>query len=275
MSFLTNSALLGGFLKGPYFHLRRLIRNSNYRQVAFLKFRYGLSRRYTQKTIKAFGVRYCVPDVASFLGMLDEIYGNEIYRFPVNADSPVIIDIGANIGVSINYFLSCYPKARILGYEADPAIFRCLKDNVPTDNPDVELVNCAVWDENTRLNFTQEGADGGRLNKGEGIEVPAVDIRELLAGRKVDLLKIDIEGAEQRVLLACAGALDNVERIFIEYHSVLGQRQRLAEILSILAEQGFRLHVHSLWNNPQPFHHTESHGDFDMQLNIFGWKHVG
>lgn len=274
MSFLTSSALLGGFLKGPYFHLRRLVGNNNYRQVALLKFMHGLSQRYTEKTIKAFGVRYSVPDVASFLGMLDEIYGSEIYRFSVNTESPLIVDIGANIGVSVNYFLACYPQARILAFEADPKIFNHLVRNVPADNRNVELINKAVWNENTRLNFSQEGADGGRVEGSAGIEIDAVDIREVIQGKKIDLLKIDIEGAEQQVLPACAGMLGNVNRIFVEYHSVSGCQQRLDEILKVLVDQGFRLHFQTLWESPRPFHQQEVHGDFDMQMNIFGWKDV-
>lgn len=272
MSFLTDSSLLGGFLRTPYFHAKRLLLERNYRSVAMLKMRHGLAARYSGKTIRAFGVTYRVPDVASFLGMLDEIYGNEIYRFPTTNDAPLIVDIGANVGVSVNYFLSQYPGAHIIAYEADPDVFTCLQQNIGAQAARVTLHNQAVWVENTRLPFAQEGADGGRLTGAGGIDVPAVDIREVLAGKRIDLLKIDIEGAEETVLPACAGHLDRVERVFVEYHSRPESPQRLGEIAGLLNAAGFRLHVQTVSASRAPFAGRRIRDGFDMQLNIFAWR---
>ena len=272
MSFLTDSSLLGGFIKRPYFHAERMLRERNYRSIAWLRMRHGFAKRYREKRIHAFGVNYRVPDVASFLGMLDEIYGNGIYHFDSGNEAPVIVDIGANIGVSVNYFLANYPGAWIYAYEADPAIFDCLQHNVVLHNDHVELINQAVWHEDTCLRFVQEGADGGRLSGNGGIAVPAVDIRKVLAGKQIDLLKIDIEGAEEIVLPACAGSLDNVERIFLEYHSNPDRPQRLGGIADLLNSAGFRLHVQTVRGSRAPFTELQLHAGFDMQLNIFAWR---
>jgi len=272
MSFLTDSSLIGGFLRAPYFHVKRLLCERDYRTVALLKTVHGLARRYREKQIRAFGVCYRVPDVASFLSMLDEIYANRIYEFQAVNDAPLIVDIGANIGVSVNYFLSRYPHARIIAYEADPAVFACLQHNVSAHGDRVTLINQAVWSENARLPFVQEGADGGRLSGDGGIDVPAVDIRDVLIDKSIDLLKIDIEGAEESVLPACAGMLDNVERIFIEYHSSLGKPQRFGEIAGLLNASGFRLHIQTVSGSGAPFSRVQLNGGFDMQLNIFAWR---
>jgi FkbM family methyltransferase len=272
MSFLTDSSLIGGFLRAPYFHVKRLFCERNYRTVALLKTIHGPGRRYREKRIRAFGVFYRVPDVASFLSMLDEIYVNRIYEFPTVNDAPLIVDIGANIGVSVNYFMSRYPHARIVAYEADPAVFACLQQNVSVHGDRVTLINQAVWVENTRLPFVQEGADGGRLAGDGGIDVQAVDIRNVLADKRIDLLKIDIEGAEESVLPACAGMLDNVERIFLEYHSRPDRHQRFGEIADMLNAAGFRLHVQTVSGSRAPFSRVKLNGGFDMQLNIFAWR---
>jgi len=272
MSFLTDSSLLGGFVRRPWFHARRLLAERNYRQIAWLRMRYGFTRRYHERRIHAFGVDYRVPDVASFLSALDEIYGDGIYRFVPGSDAPVIVDIGANIGVSVNYFLSACPGAHILAYEADPAIFECLASNVAAGGGRVELFNQAVWDSATSLRFEQEGADGGRLSEHGAVTVQAVDVRTVLAGRKIDLLKIDIEGAEDVVLPACAGALDDVERVFLEYHSSPDSPQRLGEIAGLLNDAGFRLHVRPVSYSRAPFMQRELRAGFDMQLNIFAWR---
>jgi FkbM family methyltransferase len=272
MSFLTDSSLLGGFLRRPYFHARRLFAEHDYRTIAWLRMRHGYAKRYREKQIHAFGVDYRVPDVASFLSALDEIYGDGIYGFESANKSPVIVDIGANIGVSVNYFLDRYPGARIYAYEADPAIFSCLKHNLADRADRVELFNQAVWHENTSLRFAQEGADGGRLSDTGGIDVQAVDVRDVLAGKQIDLLKIDIEGAEEAVLPACAGSLDNVERVFLEYHSKPGKQQRFGELAALLNDAGFRLHVHPESCSRAPFMKLDLRGGFDMQLNIFAWR---
>jgi FkbM family methyltransferase len=272
MSFLTDSSLLGGFIRRPYFHARRLLAEHNYRTIAWLRMRHGFTKRYREKRIHAFGVDYRVPDVASFLSALDEIYGDGIYGFVSANNAPVIVDIGANVGVSVNYFLASHPGARIYAYEADPAIFDCLKNNVADRNDRVELFNQAVWNQNTSLRFAHEGADGGRISGDGGIDVQAVDIREVLADKQIDLLKIDIEGAEEVVLPACAGSLDNVERVFLEYHSNPDSPQRLGEIAGLLNDAGFRLHVRPVSYSRAPFVKLELSGGFDMQLNIFAWR---
>ena len=272
MSFLTDSSLIGGFVRRPYFHAERLLGERNYRTIAWLRMRHGLTKRYREKRIRAFGVDYRVPDAASFLSMLDEIYGNGIYRFVSGRDAPVIVDIGANIGVSVNYFLDNYPGARIYAYEADPVIFNFLQQNVAVRNDHVDLHNQAVWHENTCLRFVQDGADGGRLSGNGGIDVTAVDVREVLAGKQIDLLKIDIEGAEDTVLPACAGSLHHVERIFLEYHSSPNRPQKLGEITSLLNKAGFRLHIQTVSGSRAPFTQLKLHTGFDMQLNIFAWR---
>jgi hypothetical protein len=55
-----------------------------------------------------------------------------------------------------------------------------------------------------------------------------VRLKEYLdrAGR-VDLLKMDIEGAEADVLEDCRGSLGGVQHLFVEYHAYTGQPQRL------------------------------------------------
>jgi hypothetical protein len=107
-------------------------------------------------------------------------------------------------------------------------------------------------------------------------KVQAVRLRPHLAGKPVDLLKIDIEGAETLVLKDCADLLSNVERLFVEYHSFGDRPQTLHEVLAILSDAGFRVYVSSA-GSAQPFVRRESYLGMDMQLNIFAMKpsHAG
>ena len=86
----------------------------------------------------------------------------------------------------------------------------------------------------------------------------------------VDLLKIDIEGAEYEVLKDCEDTLDNVENIFIEYHSWNNSPQKLSEILAILEKNNFRYYISSICGRSHPFINTGLDQNMDLQLNIFG-----
>jgi hypothetical protein len=126
------------------------------------------------------------------------------------------------------------------------------------------------------LTFRAEGADGGRISedhKEKGGPVPAIDVRDLLDNDgPFDFIKMDIEGAEARVLPACRGHLVQTKNIFCEYHSAEGEDQALAEILSVLYDEGFRVHIQPINISKQPFLNRLNCAGFDMQLNIFAWK---
>lgn len=84
---------------------------------------------------------------------------------------------------------------------------------------------------------------------------------------------MDIEGAETTVLKDIQGKLINIERIFVEYHSFVGQKQTLNEIIDILTKAKFRLHISSPGlTSSTPFIHLNVYNNMDMQLNIYGIK---
>jgi FkbM family methyltransferase len=117
-----------------------------------------------------------------------------------------------------------YPNAKIVAFEPDPNIFSILKDNISSfAYNDVEINNWGLWNTDKIMNFYSEGADGGRIEfqneqDEKTISVKLKSLKPYL-NKKVDFLKIDIEGAEDVVLEDIKNELDNVDRIFIEYHS--------------------------------------------------------
>lgn len=263
-------------LREPARHLYQLLRDPEYRRWCALDARLGWTRRFTERRASVHGWELAMPDVASFLFAYREIFVNRIYDFKWRGDQPRILDLGANIGLSVLFFKTRYPGAQITALEADPAIFRYAEQNVHGNGyTDVELINKAAWNENTTLRFHAEGADGGRVATpadANVIEVGAVDIRELLQARQFDFLKMDIEGAEDAVLPAVGQFLSGISYVFLEYHSRVGEKQRLSELLGLLAEHGFRVNIQSLLDAPRPFIATPVRDGFDMQLNIFAWK---
>jgi FkbM family methyltransferase len=231
--------------------------------------------RYQPTTTNIFGKPFEVIDSASFISTFQQIFEEQIYRFKANTERPYILDCGANIGLSVIYFKQLYPQSIIVAFEADRSVFETLRKNVQSFGyDDVEFVNRAVWNGETELNFTSDGADGGRLS------VPAdhptqvvktIRLRDHL-DHKIDFLKLDIEGAETAVLQDCADRLSNVEALFVEYHSFAGEPQSLHVLTDVLANAGFRLHIQAPMPAPQPFIKRHPEMGMDMQLNIFAFR---
>jgi FkbM family methyltransferase len=219
-------------------------------------------------------------DSASFVFMFDEIFKKEIYKFRCNSDRPFIIDCGANIGLSIIYFKQLFPNSEILAFEPDRSIFQILERNVSNFGfSDIKLLNKAVWDSATTLEFMAEGADGGRVVEADcenlrKYQVEAIRIKKFLT-KPIDLLKIDIEGAETIVLQDCKDKLHHVNNLFIEYHSFVNAPQTFHSIIQILVDAGFRIHLHPSFSSPHPFVDRLVSSDMDMQVNIFAFREAG
>jgi FkbM family methyltransferase len=217
-----------------------------------------------------------IVDAASFLFMRKEVFDQQIYRFKSKTPSPKIIDGGANIGLSVIYFKTLYPNSSITAFEPDSSVFKVLENNVRNfELKNITLVQKALWKEDRVLEFMAEGADGGRVVEIEKsrsiIKVDATRLRPYLE-EHVDFLKLDIEGAETEVIEDCQDLLGNVDNLFVEYHSFVNQPQTLDRLVGILANAGFRLHIHPPATSPQPFYERNVQMGMDMQLNIFAFR---
>lgn len=162
---------------------------------------------------------------------------------------PRIVDCGANVGLTVLYWKTLFPHSRVLAFEPDPDVYPVLERNC-FGLTDVTLVNAAAWVSDGMLEWTANGNDGGFLSSAARavsderpkVAVRAVRLRPFL-DEPVDLLKMDIEGAEVEVMHDIADALGTVDRLMIEYHSFTDQDQRLNELLNCLRRAGFRVHI--------------------------------
>jgi FkbM family methyltransferase len=252
-------------------HSAKYVLSREYRSISRLR----LIPRYTPFKTDLPGVRITAVDSVSFIHAYTEIFKRGIYRFESGSAAPNIVDCGANIGLSVIYFKQLYPNARITAFEADPKVFDVLSANVRSLGlENTTLHNKAIWNQEATLDFFTEGADAGRVTSSTAEEkqvckVSAVPLRDYLSHEKIDLLKIDIEGAETVVLKSCADCLSNVQRIFVEYHSFEDKPQELHELLTILHNAGFRIHAQPVGFSEQPFVKRQTYLGMDMQFNVF------
>jgi FkbM family methyltransferase len=205
--------------------------------------------RYTPGTIELMGYRLRYGDLLTVCPQWHDLFIAGGYRFAAIGSEPRILDCGANLGLASLSFKRLHPRARITAFEADPALAAMARDNLKTNGAaDVEVVHAAVWTHDGTLDFHCEGADSGAIAglAGEGQPgsgpvrtVPCVRLRDLLEREPVDLLKLDIEGAEAPVLADCAGALGQVRALIAEIHDFHPDRRHTPEILSRLSDAGF------------------------------------
>mgnify|MGYP003625962069 CR=1 FL=1 len=232
--------------------------------------------RYTNFVTNIAGLTIEAVDPPSFIAQYKEFLGRNVYQFKTDAKKPYIIDCGTNIGLSIISYKKMYPDARIIGFEPDPNIFNIANKNIKNENyTDIQIINKAVWTEETTLMFHQEGSAGGRLvdkKDTNTISVATFDLKKLLV-EQVDFLKIDIEGAEYDILRDIDASLKYVKNIFVEYHSTCNNEQHLGEILNILKKNGFRYFLESGYESPkQPLVSKNIVDNFDNLINIYGYR---
>jgi len=209
-----------------------------------------------------------------FLDAVKEIFFQEIYKINLQ-EEPFILDCGANIGLSVIYFKQLYPKARIIAFEPDAQNYELLKHNVSAFNlPGVELRNEAVWIQNKELSFSNEGTMSSKIIENGEYKIRGIRLKEQLT-EPVDLLKIDIEGAEYEVIKDIQSQLPLVKNLFIEYHGKFHQNRELLEILGIVSSAGFSFYIKeatSVYDHPFLYKYVQAQRDYDVQLNIFCFR---
>lgn len=161
--------------------------------------------------------------------------GKAEYYLPAALEPKVILDIGSNIGTSILFFREQFPTAKIYGFEPHPETYRILQMNVAS-LPSVEVFNHALGAADAKISVMFDGADFSRfMAKVEDADwcgpVTSTDCQMKHAGQvmknlgvtRVDLIKIDCEGAEYDVLTALPEEmLQQCKWIVGEMHDVSG-----------------------------------------------------
>ena len=194
-----------------------------------------LGNRYSRKHY-TLGTRFSPAPMLLRSGTSDRAVFNQVLvyegydLFEPSFEPEFIIDAGANVGMTAAYFLSRYPKARLAAIEPDRGNFEMLLKNTAQFRDRVACFNSGLWPYCTGLKVMRgEFADGREwsiqvrpVKTGEAPDLEAIDMQTVLAKAnfpRVDLLKIDIERAEQELFSHCPLAwLDRVKVIAIELH---------------------------------------------------------
>lgn len=161
-------------------------------------------------------------------------YEPKVADFCRRLGGKLFVDVGANVGF--------YPRllqknfSRMVAIEADPAIFEYLRKRCPAN---CRALNAAVADRGgvARLYRNPENLFGGATVMSDlGIEVPRVSLDAILDNESlIDLIKVDVEGAEWLVLKGAENIMPHVKRWVIELHD----RRREAELQEYMRQHGY------------------------------------
>ena len=275
---MSSNSFLQNISKGIRLNLKRLASNP-YKKINLNWFKIKYYKHLPAGKIKThllFGKPLYFTDSIQLVNGLEEIFMEEMYRQELK-DNPYIIDCGANIGLSVIYMKRQYPNAEIIAFEPDETNFQLLSKNVSSFGyGGVSLRKEAVWVENTMLQFSSQGSMTSKIETTAStgtIEVNAVRLRDFLE-REVDFLKIDIEGAEYKVLCDIADKLYLVKNMFLEYHGSFAQNRELTAVFEMISSAGFNYYIKeaaTLFD--YPFQRTKkSDIGYDVQLNIFCFR---
>jgi FkbM family methyltransferase len=143
----------------------------------------------------------------------------------------VILDLGANVGFSSAYFLNNFPNARVIAVEPDHRNIAVCRENLAAYGDRAVLLHGAVWSAPTSLCLSKGIFGDGRewatqvfepTDSDLGADISAWDLASIMkmtGVSVVDLLKVDIEGAEQFVFGDESSTwLPKVRNICIELH---------------------------------------------------------
>lgn len=169
-------------------------------------------------------LRIGTTDISTYMQVLVE----RQYEFDIPIIPRFAIDAGANIGLASIYLSNRYPSLQIVAIEPEESNYLLLCMNI-APYPNIKAIRGALWFQEASMNLV----DSGFGNHGFQVSsektsisnhtesVPGITVDWVLRESReniVDLLKIDIEGAEKRVMENSENWISKVRVIMIELH---------------------------------------------------------
>ena len=213
-------------------------------------------KRASLRITRPIRARVTLREVAADDITFNELFILEVYRVVLDhvPNCRTIIDLGANIGLASLYFAMRYPHSTILPVEPNAQNHELLTQNMKGL---IRVGRCktplraAVWGGSKVLVAAgSPSADGynafsfRELAPGEQVradEVPGMNVEKIIEQSgfgHVDLVKIDIEGAEVELFKGRPNWLERTRSIAIEFH---GTTRESSEFDRVMHEYGFKI----------------------------------
>lgn len=194
------------------------------------------------------------PSAADVGTIINNVVREEYGKYGLHKEPRWMIDAGAYIGDTSAYFLSRFSKLKVIALEPHPESHKLAQLNLEPYGERVFLLRKGLYSSDGLQCLS--GSETGAAVSASGIEIECTTVSSLLRDFGVsclDILKIDIEGAEEAVFSVKPEAwLGRVGLLIIEFH---GRRIEL-DILRTLKDNGFLMKryrsVWYCWREPCP-----------------------
>ena len=189
------------------------------------------------------------------LYVLGEVFREQVYAPTLRPQlfPRVIADLGAHIGAFTLWAAGRWKGARITAVEMEAENFALLQKNIALNHLDgrVSAIHAAVWDSHSPVTVSRHGFNQGMHRAtptSTADEIPTLTLSQLIQSPEteaIDILKIDIEGSEARILGHPNSAFlsTKVRYIVAEIHPTVSRHQ----IASYLEASGFAVTTKRQW----------------------------
>lgn len=178
-----------------------------------------------------------------------EIFGRDDYgiRGIKLSETPTIIDMGANIGAFTLFVSHLFPQAKIFAFEPEHTNYKTLIKNINANAINARAFPVAIAKDDGMSWLSVDSADTASHTLTDIPNQKKQEIRTMsLASfieqehlEKIDLVKMDIEGAEYETLLNAGPALDKIDCLVLEIHDHPNYSQE--DLLTFLNSRGFNV----------------------------------
>jgi len=205
--------------------------------VATLMFHYnkrdGKTPRLVEATVKVGHLRPSLQlrDSGGDLFIFHEVLNAQVYHVQpewLASEPKVIVDLGANVGLASLSLAAQFPEAQIIAVEPHPETVAVLRHNLSCLGDRAKVWEAAVSDQagTLRLSLANENYNASLVRASEhGVDVRVVTMTDVLTAAGVDhidVMKVDIEGAEKMLLTGSPAWLRKVDLMLIELHGDYG-----------------------------------------------------
>jgi FkbM family methyltransferase len=152
------------------------------------------------------------------LALLTEIFCFKCYEIKKKIDPKLIIDAGSNKGAATIYFSIIYPQAKIDCFEPNEDILPILRKNLKLNKINSRIFPYAVSDKEKIVYFEKgENHQYSKLSiKKTNYKVNAITLNRLYKNKKIGILKLDVEGEEEKIIASLKKL--NIKTIIGEIH---------------------------------------------------------
>jgi len=153
-----------------------------------------------------------------------DTFFKEEYNYPTLFSPRTIVDVGANCGMTTVFYANRYPDATVVAIEPEASNYAALVRNTRA-YPHVIPIQAALWSTDGQVEvfppwpyWKRWGKWGFRVREGNGCRsLTLTTLMREVGIEAVDILKIDVEGAEREIFSHCDW-MDKVRLLAIELH---------------------------------------------------------